>query len=252
MYEDDVVKKRMYQIWSRMRNRCNNPNDSGYENYGAKGITVSEEWQDFDCFYTDMLIGHGFDLSINRKDNTKGYSKENCHWATIQLQSVNKGLFSNNTSGSRGIYPSFAGNFKARINVCYKNINLGTYTTVEEAEKARKEAEMHYYGFVFDEGVTEDYLEKLQTGWVPLAERVFNKEVPLIGFHSSNSTKTKLQDFGIVDAKEILTERKLKYRKGEVKVSDKVDTSKELKKQILEIEIQILEKKKEILLIGLK
>jgi hypothetical protein len=93
---------RFYAIWSGMRNRCQNKNNSEYCNYGARGISVDEKWNTFSVFYKDMWDKyvsaskrHGEkNISIDRI-NTKGnYCKENCRWATAQQQARNK---TNNT-----------------------------------------------------------------------------------------------------------------------------------------------------------
>lgn len=84
-----MSKCRVYLIWSAMKKRCLNFRDSGYSNYGARGITVSKEWMEFSTFLKDM----GFrppNHSLDRIDNDKGYSKENCRWATNAEQASNK------------------------------------------------------------------------------------------------------------------------------------------------------------------
>lgn len=83
-------KSRPYTIWSSIISRCNNKNVSGYQKYGAKGISVCDKWLTFKGFWEDMKEGYSDDLSIDRKDNSKGYSKENCKWSTNYEQSRNK------------------------------------------------------------------------------------------------------------------------------------------------------------------
>lgn len=64
-----------------MRDRCNNPNNDNFKWYGGRGIKVSEEWNLFSNFYRDMHPRPD-GMQLDRKDNEKGYSKENCRWAT--------------------------------------------------------------------------------------------------------------------------------------------------------------------------
>ena len=79
---------KIYNIWVHMRNRCSNPQNQAYKNYGARGITVCERWQIFDNFYLDMGDRPG-GMSLERIDNDKGYSPGNCKWATTKEQHRN-------------------------------------------------------------------------------------------------------------------------------------------------------------------
>ena len=84
---------RLYRIWKKMKSRCSNPNDPDYQQYyGSRGITVCPEWlNDFQAFY-DWAMSHGYsdELSIDRIDNEKGYSSDNCRWATAEEQRHNQ------------------------------------------------------------------------------------------------------------------------------------------------------------------
>lgn len=104
-----------YATWEAMIQRCCNPNNTNYEKYGEIGITVCPEWKDFINFYKDMG-DRPEGLSLDRKDNTKGYYKENCRWATQQEQSFNSSLNVRNKSGKRGVrYIEERGLWEARL-----------------------------------------------------------------------------------------------------------------------------------------
>lgn len=76
-------KPRTFTIWCGMKSRCYNPKSISYKNYGAKGITVCEEWLTFENFHNwAILNGYSDELQIDRIENSKGYSPDNCRWVT--------------------------------------------------------------------------------------------------------------------------------------------------------------------------
>ncbi len=83
---------RLYRIWWAMKTRCYNKNHRSFPNYGGRGITVCAEWlHDFTAFQKwSMAHGYADDLSIDRIDNDRGYSPDNCRWATDDEQRHNK------------------------------------------------------------------------------------------------------------------------------------------------------------------
>lgn len=81
-----------HSTWHNMRSRCNNPNSTGYKNYGAKGITVCKRWDSFENFLEDMGERPGPGYSIERIDSTKNYELGNCCWATRIEQARNRSM----------------------------------------------------------------------------------------------------------------------------------------------------------------
>ncbi len=78
-----------YKIWQGIHQRCSNSAATAFDNYGGRGISVSEEWSDFSVFFLDMGIRPSKRHSIERKDNDHGYCKDNCEWATRETQMRN-------------------------------------------------------------------------------------------------------------------------------------------------------------------
>jgi hypothetical protein len=82
---------RLYRIWGQMIRRCEDPGNSRFEYYGARGINVCEEWHDIHKFVAwAMSNGYADHLTIDREDNEKGYEPGNCRWITIQDQQRNR------------------------------------------------------------------------------------------------------------------------------------------------------------------
>lgn len=82
---------RLHNIWLTMRQRCQKPNCSGYHKYGAKGIRVCPEWENFETF-RDWAFSHGYtkELTLDRIDFKGNYEPSNCRWATQKMQQNNR------------------------------------------------------------------------------------------------------------------------------------------------------------------
>ncbi len=79
-----------YHTWANAKHRCRNPKNSSWPRYGGRGITFSDEWDDFRVFLADMGLKPGPKHSLGRIDNDAGYCKENCQWELARPQSRNR------------------------------------------------------------------------------------------------------------------------------------------------------------------
>ena len=92
-FKDFRSSDQLYTVYHSMRNRCYNPHDDFYKNYGGRGITICKEWQDFAPF-RDWAYSHGYyegcNLQIDRINNDKGYGPENCRFVSCKINCNNR------------------------------------------------------------------------------------------------------------------------------------------------------------------
>ena len=135
-----MSQNKFYQTWYAMRDRCYNTKRQDYKWYGARGITVCEEWVDVANFvaWAEATHPNREDYTLDRINNDKGYSPENCRWVDNSTQVINQRMRRTNTSGYVGItWVESKLKWVSRINVEKKRIWLGDYKTIEEAVQAR-------------------------------------------------------------------------------------------------------------------
>lgn len=128
----------LYSKWEHIKDRCLNPNDKGYKNYGGRGIKICDEWIDsFETFYNwSMQNGYKEGLTIDRIDVNGNYEPSNCRWVTMKEQSNNK---------RNNIYIEYNGEIKTlkqwcdELNMNYKKIHNRLYKLKWEVTRAFEE-----------------------------------------------------------------------------------------------------------------
>lgn len=133
----------LYTVLKDMHSRCENPKNHKYYMYGGRGITVCDEWADtsegIDNF-VKWSESHGYKegLVIDRFDNYKGYSPDNCRWVTYSMNNFN-------VRRTKGYRETGYGTFRVYIGFNGKLLSK-TVKTEEEAIALRKQWEIELYG----------------------------------------------------------------------------------------------------------
>lgn len=101
-----LKKTLLYGVWINMKTRCYNKKNIKYTCYGGRGITVCSEWKNDFLAFRKFALKNGWNdsLQIDRKDNDKSYSPDNCRFVTREININNQQLLrKSNTSGYRGV-----------------------------------------------------------------------------------------------------------------------------------------------------
>ena len=135
-----LTSHKFYNTWKHMVDRCSNPNNKDYIHYGARGIIVCEEWLDIRNFvdWAERTYPNTKGVSLDRIDNGKGYSPENCRWADATTQILNQRKRKDNTSGYTGVtWYNKNNNWVAKIKSGDFYIYIGSFPTIADAVLAR-------------------------------------------------------------------------------------------------------------------
>ena len=135
-----------YRVWSQMKQRCLNPKQTAYSNYGGRGITICDKWMIFENFIKDMGKAPDENHTIDRINNNGNYELDNCRWTTYLDQAHNK-RYPKNKHGVIGVSFSHRLNkYIIRITDAGRRFYLGFTDNLEEAKRIRIEGEIKYWG----------------------------------------------------------------------------------------------------------
>ncbi len=141
------TKHILYSTYYAMKDRCYNTNNKNYVNYGQRGITVCDRWrveegfQGLQNFIEDMGNRPTYKHSIDRIDNNKGYSPDNCRWATWHEQNANR-RDNNKIVGVH--YNNRTHMYVAELCIDNKTVIAKSFKLYSDAVKCRIEAERKY------------------------------------------------------------------------------------------------------------
>lgn len=137
-----------YKTWRAMIERCYDKRNGSFADYGGRGITVCDRWKNsFENFLEDMGMKEGDKNTIERINVNGNYEPSNCLWASIKDQARNKRKFKNNKSGCPGVsYYRRLNKWRVEIGINNSKKSLGYFLELDDAIKARKDAEIKYWG----------------------------------------------------------------------------------------------------------
>ena len=160
MATHNLYYHKFYNTWNGMMQRCNNQNNPKFPTYGARGITLCEEWLDIKNFiaWAESTYIEVDGVSLDRIDNDKGYSPENCRWVDKTTQNINQRMKKNNTSGYVGIsWNTKIQLWSSKIGINGRRISLGNYVDIMEAVKIRDQ-------YIIDNGLPHKLSKEYNKG----------------------------------------------------------------------------------------
>lgn len=167
-----LSKNKLYRKWGHIKERCYYEHNISYRHYGANHISMCPEWKnDFESFY-NWSIDNGYEdgLTIERIDNSKGYSPDNCRWATVEEQNNNKGNVRMVTY--QGKTQSIA-KWSKELGFNYGTLNSRIVKYKWDVEKALTKPSKNLYTFNGESLTLKQWAKKLDIRYTTLEDRVY-------------------------------------------------------------------------------
>lgn len=140
---------KLYRVWVDMKSRCCNPKDTGYKNWGGRGIKVCPEWDKPEPFLEWAKDKWQEGLELDRIDNNADYSPNNCRFVSKSINNLNRRTRADNSSGCSGVgWSKQKRKWRSRISIGGKEHHLGFFDDIEDAIKARQQAEHTYKAMI--------------------------------------------------------------------------------------------------------
>ena len=129
---------RLYNTWRNMKARCNCKTNPRYKDYGARGISIYDEWQTFENFY-EWAISNGYNenLTIDRINVNKNYEPNNCRWIPLSKQAYNKRdslIF--NINGEKKCLAEICKDYNVKYTTIYRRITIQKMNIQEALAKS--------------------------------------------------------------------------------------------------------------------
>ena len=143
-FPKDIRIRRLYTTWRNMHARCEDTKNISFKNYGGRGITVCDEWNDYTSF-AKWAINNGYSntLTIDRIDSNGKYEPSNCRWIPLQEQCRNKRTSRLATiNGITKTVGEWAREYNVVPNTVYRRLNNGMSIIDALKKKERKHVEV--------------------------------------------------------------------------------------------------------------
>jgi len=211
----------LYAVWKAVRARCHNPKSTGYHKYGAKGITMCNEWRESFFTFAEWMLDNGYDPSlsegeykhrhsIDRIDDGKGYSPDNCQILTVSENSIkrndNKRIA---VHAYRAIDGSYVGSYASLMEAARSlKVQVNHMTELLDSKATRNQAN----GYMF----SIDKVDKME---VPKGTRVtapfeaFDKDDNSIGIYKTKKEFAEKYDVAVTNISKVLNGKR-KHTKG--------------------------------------